>query len=317
MERSAHEAEKDAVSAARLEALNLISDALDASEDGFAIWRAARAADGSVESFTLLLMNSTGADAAGHPQQELIGQLLTTVVGSGEAKGLHALFVKALNLGHSVKETVTAQTESNAPTAYENTVVPFGKDLVFATYRDVSESASERSRLLWLSEHDELTGIANRSKLHVSLAETVSRAKKERFLTGFVFIDIDHFKSINDKYGHGIGDELLVNFVKRIRNSLPEGALVARISGDEFGILLEQLREEAHLRELMEEVFAAMQRPFRSGDIETSITCSAGCVLTDGTKDPDEVMRVADKTMYQAKFEGRNRYLVESIVELT
>ncbi len=317
MERSAREAEKDAISAARLEALNLISDALDASEDGFAIWRAARAADGSVESFTQLLVNSTGAAAAGRPQQEMIGKLLTEVAGPGAAKGLHALFVKALTLGHSVKETVTSETGESIPTAYENTVVPFGKDLVFATFRDVSESASERNRLLWLAEHDELTGIANRSKLQVSLAETVSRAKKERFLTGFVFIDIDHFKSINDKYGHGIGDELLVNFVKRIRNSLPEGALVARISGDEFGILLEQLREEAHLRELMEAVFAAMQRPFRSGDIETSITCSAGCVLTDGTKDPDEVMRVADKTMYQAKYDGRNRYLVESIVELT
>jgi diguanylate cyclase (GGDEF)-like protein len=132
-----------------------------------------------------------------------------------------------------------------------------------------------------------------------------------------VFIDIDHFKAVNDTYGHETGDDLLINFVKRIQNSLPEGALVARISGDEFAVLLEELREEAHLRELMEEVFSSMQRPFRRGEIETSITCSAGCVLTDGTAPPEEIMRVADKTMYQAKFEGRNRYLVESIVQLT
>lgn len=317
MDRSAQSAAKDAISEARLQALNLISEALDASEDGFAIWKASRAKDGSVESFSLLLMNSAGAKAAGHPQQELVGKLLTTIVGSAESKGLHALFVKALNLGHSVKETVTAETPGSAPTAYENTVVPFGKDLVFATYRDVSQTATELNRLLWLSEHDELTGIANRTKLHASLAETVSRAQKERFLTGFVFIDIDHFKSVNDQFGHETGDALLVNFVKRIRNSLPEGALVARISGDEFAVLLEQLREEAHLRELMEEVFASMQRPFRRGEVETSITCSAGCVLTDGTTAPEEIMRIADKTMYQAKHEGRNRYLVESIVQLT
>jgi diguanylate cyclase (GGDEF)-like protein len=317
MERSAREAEKDAISAARLEALNLISDALDASEDGFAIWRAARAADGSVESFTQLLVNSSGAAAAGRPQQELIGKLLTEVAGVGAAKGLHALFVRALNLGHSVKETVTSEIGESIPTAFENTVVPFGKDLVFATYRDVSESASERSRLLWLAEHDPLTGIANRTKLQASLEETVLRARNEGFLTGFVFIDIDHFKVVNDTYGHDTGDDLLINFVKRIRNSLPAGALVARISGDEFAVLLEQIREEAHLRELMEEVFAAMQRPFRRGDVETSITCSAGCVLTDGKTAPAEIMRIADKTMYQAKFEGRNRYLVESIVELT
>jgi diguanylate cyclase (GGDEF)-like protein len=132
-----------------------------------------------------------------------------------------------------------------------------------------------------------------------------------------VFIDIDHFKTVNDTFGHETGDALLVNFVKRIRNSLPEGALVARISGDEFAILIEQLREEAHFRELMEEVFASMQRPFRSGEVETSITCSAGCFLSDGTTDPEEIMRIADRTMYQAKHEGRNRYLVESMVELT
>ena len=317
MERSAKEAEKDAVSAARLEALNLISDALDASEDGFAIWRAGRAKDGSVESFTQLLVNSTGAAAAGQPQQELIGKLLTEVAGKGAAKGLHALFVKALTLGHSVKETVTSETGESTSTAYENTVVPFGKDLVFATFRDVSESVSELSRLLWLSEHDELTGIPNRSKLQATLAETVSRAKQEGFLAGFVFIDIDHFKAVNDNFGHETGDALLVNFVKRIRNSLPAGAFVARISGDEFAVLVEQLREEAHLRELMEEVFASMQRPFTRGEIETPITCSAGCVLTDGTTDPDEIIRIADRTMYQAKHEGRNRYLVESIVQLT
>lgn len=317
MERSAQEAEKDAVSAARLEALNLISDALDASDDGFAIWRAARAADGSVKSFTQLLVNSTGAAAAGQPQQELIGKLLTEVAGVGAAKGLHALFVRALTSGHSVKETVTSDSGESTRTAFENTVVPFGKDLVFATFRDVSESDSEHNRLLWLAEHDPLTGIANRSKLQVSLEGTIRRAKKDGFLAGFVFIDIDHFKAVNDTYGHETGDDLLINFVKRIQNSLPEGALVARISGDEFGILLEELREEAHLRELMEEVFASMQRPFRRGEIETSITCSAGCVLTDGTAHPDEIIRIADRTMYQAKNEGRNRYLVESIVELT
>jgi diguanylate cyclase (GGDEF)-like protein len=317
MDQSAQAAERDAVSAARLEALNLISEALDASEDGFAIWRAARAKDGSVESFTQLLINKTGAAAAGQPQQELIGKLLTEVAGKGAAKGLHALFVKALTLGHSVKEIVTSEMGESIPTAYENTVVPFGKDLVFATYRDVSESVSERSRLLWLAEHDELTGIPNRSKLQATLAETVSRAKQEGFLAGFVFIDIDHFKAVNDNFGHETGDALLINFAKRIRNSLPLGAFVARISGDEFGVLIEQLREESHLRELMEEVFSSMQRPFTSGEVETSITCSAGCVLTDGTTDPEEIMRIADRTMYQAKNEGRNRYLVESIVQLT
>jgi diguanylate cyclase (GGDEF)-like protein len=133
----------------------------------------------------------------------------------------------------------------------------------------------------------------------------------------FVFIDIDHFKEVNDTFGHEIGDALLVNFVKRIRNSLPEQALVARIAGDEFAILLKELKDESHLTDLMNEVFSSMKRPFSHQQAELAITCSAGCVLTDGSEQPDEVMRVADKVMYQAKHEGRARFLVKALTPLT
>jgi diguanylate cyclase (GGDEF)-like protein len=195
--------------------------------------------------------------------------------------------------------------------------VPFGKDLVFATFRDVTEVEREHTRLLWLAEHDFLTGMPNRAKLQESLAESVTLAREKGCLTGFVFIDIDHFKNVNDTYGHDAGDAVLVNFVKRIRNSLPSSAFVARIAGDEFAVLLNELERESQLKELMEEVFAAMQRPFKRDEIDIPITCSAGCVLTDGSAHPDEIMRIADKAMYRAKFEGRNRFLVEPIVQVT
>jgi diguanylate cyclase (GGDEF)-like protein len=120
---------------------------------------------------------------------------------------------------------------------------------------------------------------------------------------------------VNDTYGHDVGDELLVNFIKRIRHSLPENALVARIAGDEFAIVLRNLEGEQQLVDLMDEVFSAMKRPFSHKDIELEITCSAGCVLTDGSELPDEVMRIADKSMYRAKHQGRNRYLVETKVK--
>jgi diguanylate cyclase (GGDEF)-like protein len=262
-------------------------------------------------------MNKTGADKAGHPQLELLGKLLTEVVPDPDAKGLHALFEKALTKGHSVKDVVPVTAPDGLPGAFENTVVPFGKDLVFATYRDVSEVEREHTRLLWLTEHDFLTGMPNRAKLQESLAESVASAREKGRLTGFVFIDIDHFKNVNDTYGHDVGDAVLVNFVKRIRNSLPASALVARIAGDEFAVLLHELEQESQLKELMDEVFAAMQRPFKRDEIDIPITCSAGCVLTDGTAHPDEIMRIADKAMYRAKFEGRNRFLVEPIVQIT
>ena len=317
MKRFMGKAEKEAISQARQAQLDLIGEALDASDDGFAIWKSVRAADQSIENFTLVLMNKTGSDKAGLPQLELLGKLLTEVVPEVDAKGLHALFEKALRKGHSVKDIVPVMSADGLPGAFENTVVPFGKDLVFATYRDVSEAEREHTRLLWLAEHDFLTGMPNRVKLQESLAESVALAREKGSLTGFVFIDIDHFKNINDTFGHDVGDMVLVNFAKRIRNSLPESALVARIAGDEFAILLHELEKEEQLKELMDEVFAAMQRPFKRDEIDIPVTCSAGCVLTDGSAHPDEVIRIADKAMYRAKYEGRNRYLVEPIVQIT
>jgi diguanylate cyclase (GGDEF)-like protein len=317
MKRYVGRSQKDAISLDRESQLDLIGDALDASDDGFAIWKSVRAPDNSIENFTVLLMNKTGAVAAEIPQTEVVGKTLKEIAPGEGATGLHALFTKALLLGRSVKEVVPGRSMEGLPVAYENTVVPFGKDLVFATYRDVTELEKEHDRLLWLSEHDFLTGMPNRAKLQESLAESVAMAKERGVLTGFVFIDIDHFKNVNDTYGHDVGDAVLVNFVKRIRHSLPESAFVARIAGDEFAVLIHELEQEAHLRELMDEVFAAMQRPFKRDEIDIPITCSAGCVVTDGSAHPDEVMRIADKAMYRAKFEGRNRYLVEPIVQIT
>jgi diguanylate cyclase (GGDEF)-like protein len=297
--------------------LDVIGEALDASKDGFAIWKALSTPDGSVEEFELVLMNSAGAAAAGQPQQNLVGKTLTAIVGVETAKGLRTIFVRALKEGHGVREVVAGFSAELGEALFENTVVPFGDNLVFATYRDVSAAEKERSRLLWLSEHDFLTGMPNRAKLQDSLAKSVAAAVQNGTLMAFVFIDIDYFKNVNDSYGHDVGDVLLVNFVKRIRHSLPERAMVARIAGDEFAILLEQIKHEAQLRELMQEVFTAMQRPFVYGEIEMSITCSAGCVVSDGSEQVEELMRIADKAMYEAKHQGRARFTVEKVLKTT
>jgi diguanylate cyclase (GGDEF)-like protein len=297
--------------------LDLIGQALDASDDGFAIWKAVATTDGATGDFELVLINSAGAAKALRPQHELVGKRLGEVVDAVSADDLKKLFVRVLNEGRAVRDVVHGFSEERGNGLFENTVVPFGKNLVFTTYRDVTEAEQEHSRLLWISEHDFLTGMPNRSKLQESLAASISAASQKGALLAFVFIDIDHFKNVNDSYGHDVGDALLVNFVKRIRNSLPERALVARISGDEFAILLKEVKSEAQLRDLMDEVFEAMRRPFSHGDLEMSITCSAGCVLSDGSESVDELMRIADKAMYTAKHQGRARFNVETVLKTT
>lgn len=294
--------------------LDLISEALDASEDGFAIWKSVRDDDGTISDFTLLLMNKSGAKELGKHTLDPIGKTLGNIVSADMSKGLFELFIRALGDGHGVKQIVPGIAIDGSKGSFENTVVPFGRDLVFATYRDVTNEQREHKKLLWLAEHDFLTRMPNRAKLHEQLVESFISAHEEQTLMAFVFIDIDYFKQVNDQYGHDVGDALLVNFVKRIRHSLPERAFVARIAGDEFGILIQEVKGEEHLRELMDNVFSAMRRPFILGEIETPIACSAGCVVTNGSVQPSEIMRIADKMMYQAKHEGRNRFVVQSML---
>lgn len=290
----------------------LISEALDASDDGFGIWKSVRDSTGSIENFTLLLINKAGASDLAEHVSNPIGKTLTEIVSEDISTGLHELFARALGSGHGCKEIVPGISSDGSKGSFENTVVPFGKDLVFVTYRDVSKERREHKKLLWLAEHDFLTGMPNRAKLQEKLVESFVRSQDSVSLMAFVFIDIDYFKEVNDTFGHDVGDLLLVNFVKRIRHSLPERALVARIAGDEFGILIEDIKDEQQVRDLLDNVFSAMKRPFTLGEIETKISCSAGCVVTDGSVPPSEIMRVADKMMYQAKHEGRNMFLVES-----
>jgi diguanylate cyclase (GGDEF)-like protein len=297
--------------------LTLISDALDASEDGFAIWKSVRDDDGSITDFVLLLMNTSGLEGLDKNISNPVGMSIEQICGDETATGLSNLFRLALSEGHSVKEVVPGLEPDGSRGSFENTVVPFGRDLVFATYRDVSVDQREHKKLLWLTEHDFLTGMPNRAKLQEFLGESYLMSNEHKTMMAFVFIDIDYFKQVNDRFGHDAGDALLVNFVKRIRHSLPERALVARIAGDEFGICIQDVKDMQQLKELMENVFTAMKRPFTFDHVETSISCSAGCVITDGSVEPEEIMRVADKLMYQAKNEGRTRFVIEPLMATT
>jgi diguanylate cyclase (GGDEF)-like protein len=312
---SLHEAVSNELSEKLQLQLDLIGEALDASQDGFAIWKAVRSEQNDIVDFTLVFMNKAGADATGRTPTQLVGLTLKEAVGEESCGGLLTLFAKVLNQGQTIKDVIPVHSSAGWSGEYENTAVPLSQDQVLTTYRDVSEERREHGRLVWLTEHDYLTGMPNRAKLQEELRQTIDEASVQDFFLAFVFIDIDYFKNVNDTYGHDVGDELLVNFIKRIRHSLPENALVARIAGDEFAIVLRNLEGEQQLVDLMDEVFSAMKRPFSHKDIELEITCSAGCVLTDGSELPDEVMRIADKSMYRAKHQGRNRYLVETKVK--
>jgi len=158
--------------------------------------------------------------------------------------------------------------------------------------------------------HDTLTGLPNRVLFVDNLAEALSRGADSAAPVGVLFLDLDHFKLINDSLGHHTGDELLRAVAPRLRSHLRPGDIVARFGGDEFGILIEHLTDEREAMAIADRVFSAFTRPFQLGGVEHFITASIGIAVANpglGEVDPDSLIRDADAAMYRAKEKGRAR----------
>src|SRR5258708_10235288 len=170
----------------------------------------------------------------------------------------------------------------------------------------------ERKRYQVQLEHqanyDALTGLPNRNLLHDRLRQAVYTQRKPRAMA-IVFIDLDHFKFVNDSLGHGVGDKLLRGMADRLRGVLREGDTVARLGGDEFVVILNDQSSEEVIFRAMQRIVAEISLPMMIHGKELYVTSSAGISLypQDGA-DVDTLLKNADAAMYRAKDHGRNNF---------
>jgi diguanylate cyclase (GGDEF)-like protein/PAS domain S-box-containing protein len=176
-------------------------------------------------------------------------------------------------------------------------------------FTDVSRFKQDEARLEFLAHHDALTGLPNRALFRDRCQEAVLRARRRETRLGLMFIDLDHFKQINDSLGHDVGDLLLQSVTERLRECIRESDTVARLGGDEFTILLDELQESQDAAPIAEKLLAAIARPFAVGGHELFISASVGISFypSDGD-DVQTLLKNADAAMYRAKALGRNTY---------
>ncbi|MGY6530311.1 MAG: EAL domain-containing protein [Cyanobacterium sp.] len=175
---------------------------------------------------------------------------------------------------------------------------------------DISEIKNMQEQILHNSMYDDLTGLANRFLLMDRLAQTLKRCDRNPSeLCAILLVDIDNFKKINDTIGHHIGDQLLATIGSKIASCVSEKDTVARISGDEFAILLEDLQSPNQARKVAESIINICDTSYQLENNYIASSVSVGVTLSSiGYKNAEEMVRDADLTMHQAKTMGKNCY---------
>jgi diguanylate cyclase (GGDEF)-like protein len=164
----------------------------------------------------------------------------------------------------------------------------------------------------WVAHHDTLTGLPNRALLADRLQQALRRCERHHETLGLCFIDLDHFKPINDQHGHSVGDLVLITAAKRMQAELRDTDTLARVGGDEFVMLLTSLQQPQEAQAIVERVLASLRLPIEIQDLVAHISGSAGLTLQgpldSGAAAPeaDLLLRQADQAMYQAKQAGRD-----------
>ena len=197
---------------------------------------------------------------------------------------------------------------------YRQRRVPSQADLDF--FRNISnlvgiavEQRRFQARIAYLANCDTMTGLPNRRELQTRLHEFVEEARKARTMMALAIVDIDKFKTINDTYGHPVGDEVIREAARRISQSVRSDDIVGRLGGDELAIVFRQISDINEIAEIAGRIGAALQLPLQIGgrSISASISIGVSC-FPEHAQSGDELFIKADHALYQAKQSGRATY---------
>ena len=181
--------------------------------------------------------------------------------------------------------------------------------IIVSVVRDVTERKQAQQRLQHQAHHDALTGLPNRSFFYETLRKTIALAGDNGWKVAVMFIDLDHFKNVNDTLGHAIGDELLIQFSNRLMTCVRMRDTVGRLGGDEFALILVMQQGQQGAAQVAQKIREALRLPFDLHGYEVLMTASIGITVhPDDGADPDVLIKYADTAMYQAKHAGRDTY---------
>ncbi len=266
------------------------------------------------KSGIITYVNEQFCDISGYSAQELIGQN-HRILNSGQHPPEFFIDMwKKVSRGQVWKGEICNRKKDGSLYWVESTIVPMYDDASqrvqkYVSIRfDVTEKRKFLETLQWQAEHDELTGLPNRFLLSKALDQAIVKAKSQPSTVAVGVLDLDGFKQINDRYGHEIGDRLLVAVADRLKHSMRIEDTVARLGGDEFVLIL-GVRDPKVLESALQRLLAALSAVYIIDGIGINISASIGVTLyPNDNENADTLLRHADQAMYKAKQSGRNRF---------
>ena len=240
-------------------------------------------------------------EVIGKSIRQLVPDPVAKKLGQEAGQGWHDILSMGEELMGMRKDGVAFPMEASVSEMQQ------GEGVAYASVvRDITARKRAEEHIRHLAHHDSLTGLPNRFLFGDRLEAAITRADRHQTRIALVFIDLNKFKPVNDTYGHAVGDMVLIGVAKRLSNCLRKTDTVARIGGDEFVAILEEISGEKEIRRLVSKIMVAVAAPESIDGIEHSLGASLGIALyPDDSSEPMELIDKADRAMYLAKRTGR------------
>jgi diguanylate cyclase (GGDEF)-like protein/PAS domain S-box-containing protein len=266
------------------------------------------------QNHRIVAINDAFEKLFGYTSTDAIGQELDSLVATPETLAESQDYTRRVVAGEQVYGTGKRQRKDSSQVdveIYGMPVIVEGKQVgILGLYQDISSRKQAEEQLQYMATHDLLTNLPNRFLFNDRLNQAVAKAKRTGRRFAVLFLDLDGFKEVNDRFGHQKGDGILQQVAHRLKGCLRASDTLARLGGDEFSLILEDIQDTRSTAAVPQKLLAALAEPFYLDEKEITITASIGVSLYPDDGDAtDLLLTKADTAMYRAKELGGNTYV--------